>query len=165
MPKARNSRNRLRRLRRPSDTWEPLEHLTNCEEAIRTFERARGCTVPRLPPPPPSRVCGGRATLQPPAGFVVDPAPPPDLGSSLIGRQLLYWWPADGWQRGSIARVCPRTPFSHVVAYHRHTSALRGTADSLLDAASYGSRWVLLSPGPATGVSPVPPRRGRGPRP
>ena len=32
------------------------------------------------------------------------------------------------------------------------TSALRGTADTLLDAASYGQRWVLLSPAPAAGV-------------
>jgi hypothetical protein len=33
-------------------------------------------------------------------------------------------------------------------------SALRGTADSLLDSASYrdGARWVLLSPAPAAGV-------------
>ena len=30
-------------------------------------------------------------------------------------------------------------------------SALRGTADTLLNAASYGSRWVLLSPAPAGG--------------
>jgi hypothetical protein len=33
-----------------------------------------------------------------------------------------------------------------VVAYTRQTSALRGTVDTLLDAASYGQRWVLLSP-------------------
>jgi hypothetical protein len=29
------------------DTWEPLEHLTNCKEAIATFERATGRTLPR----------------------------------------------------------------------------------------------------------------------
>jgi len=54
----------------------------------------------------------------------------------------------------------PRGAFSHVVAYTRQTSALRGTADTLLDAASYGSRWVLLSPAPAGGVTlrPRPPR-------
>ena len=34
-----------------------------------------------------------------------------------------------------------------------------GTADTLLDAASYGSRWVLLSPAPAAGVA-----RALGPR-
>ena len=52
--------------------------------------------------------------------------------------------------------------FSHVVAYNRKTSALRGTADTLLDAAHFGSRWVLLSPAPAAGVAralrPRPPR-------
>jgi hypothetical protein len=37
---------------------------------------------------------------------------------------------------------------SHVMAYTRQTSVLRGTADSLLDSASYGARWVLLSPAP-----------------
>ena len=55
--------------------------------------------------------------------------------------------------------------FSHMVAYHRQTSesALRGTADTLLDAASYGTRWVLLSPAPAAGVARA--LRPRAPRP
>ncbi len=57
--------------------------------------------------------------------------------------------------------------FSHVVAYTRQTrtSALRGTADSLLDSASYGARarWVLLSPAPAAGVMAR--SRARQPRP
>ena len=86
---------------------------------------------------------------------------PGDLGAALVGRTLLYWWPTDGWQRGTVARLCPRGAFSHVVAYTRQTSALRGTADTLLDAASYGSRWVLLSPAPAGGVT----LRPRAPRP
>ena len=59
--------------------------------------------------------------------------------------------------RGIVGRLCPRgrSAFSHMVAYNRQTSALRGTgtADTLLDAASYGSRWVLLSPAPAAGVA------------
>ena len=80
-------------------------------------------------------------------------APPGDLGAALVGRTLLYWWPDDGWQRGTVARLCPRGAFSHVVAYTRQTSALRGTADTLLDAASYGTRWVLLSAAPAAGVT------------
>ena len=89
-------------------------------------------------------------------------APPGDLGAALVGRTLLYLWPEDGWQRGTVARLCPRSAFSHVVAYTRQTSALRGTADTLLDAASYGTRWVLLSPAPAAGAGralrPRPPR-------
>ena len=71
---------------------------------------------------------------------------------------MLYWWPDDGWQRGTVARLCPRGAFSHVLAYTRQTSALRGTAVTLPDAASYGSRWVLsLSPAPAApGCGPGP---------
>ena len=63
---------------------------------------------------------------------------------------MLYWWPDDG-----IARLCPRGAFSHMAAYNRQTSALRGTADMPLDAASYrdGSRWVLLSPAAAAGAA------------
>ena len=83
-------------------------------------------------------------------------------------RKILYWWPEDGWQRG---RLCQGGAFSHVVAYTRQTSALRGRADTLLDAASYCVRWVLLSPASGTGVarptdSAAPARRsGRAPRP
>ena len=66
---------------------------------------------------------------------------------------MLYWWPDDGWQHGTVVRPCPRGAFSHVVAYNRQTSALRGKAGTLLDAASYGSRWVLLSPAQAAGVA------------
>ncbi len=81
-----------------------------------------------------------------------------------MGRTILYWWQTDGWQRGTVSRLCPRGAFSHVVAYSRQASALRCTADSLLDAASYGIRWVLLSPAAAAGVSRDPPA-GPGRRP
>ena len=135
------------------DTWEPVENLTNCEEAIAAFERATGRSLPR-PAPHPPLAAGPAPPPPPPAGFTVDAAPPSDLGAALVrvGRQLLYWWPDDGWQRGSVARLCPRPAFSHVVAYTRQTSALRGTVDSLLDSASYGARWVLLSPAAVVGV-------------
>ena len=93
----------------------------------------------------------------------MEAAPPGDLGAALVGRTILYWWPDDGCQRGTVARLCPRGAFSHVVAYTRQTSALRGTADTLLNAASYGSRWVLLSPAPAAGVARA--LRPRAPRP
>ena len=137
------------------DTWEPLEHLTNCEEAIRAFERARGVVLPRAPAPPPSQPCGGVPPPLPPPGYTVEASPGGNLGAALVGRQVLYWWPEDGWQFGTVARVCPRAPFSHVVAYHRRSSALRGTVDTLLDDAHYGSRWVLLAPPPASGVTRV----------
>ena len=145
------------------DTWEPLDNLTNCAEAIAAFERATGLVLPRPAPPPPAAAAAAPPPPIPPAGFTVDVAPPGDLGAALVGKRLLYWWPGEGWQRGTVARLCTRGAFSHVVAYTRQTSALRGTADTLLDAASYGSRWVLLSPAPATGVAQS--LRPRTPRP
>jgi hypothetical protein len=39
------------------------------------------------------------------------------------------------------------TPFTHVVGYQHATAAFAGEVDSLLDAASYGSCWVVRSPG------------------
>ncbi len=145
------------------DTWEPLDNLTNCEEAISAFELATGRTPPRPPPAPPGRAAASPAPLAP-VGSAIEAAPPGDLrvGAALVGRTILYWRPTDGWQRGTVARLCPRgAAFSHVVAYSRQTSALRGTADSLLDAASYGIRWLLLSPAAAARAgSRVTPRRG-----
>ena len=76
-----------------------------------------------------------------------------------MGRTALYWWPDNGWQRCTVARLCPPCAFSPVVAYNRHTLALRGTPDTLLDAASYSSRWVLLA-GPGGGCGPGPSTQG-----
>ena len=81
----------------------------------------------------------------------------PAAGPDLIGRRILYLWPEDGWQLGTVARICRRTPFTHVVAYHRSSSTLRGTVDTLLDHSAYGSRWVLLSPAPASGAARIGP--------
>ena len=107
---------------------------------------------PRLAPPPPTCPAVAPPPI-PPTGFTVEAAPPGYLGAVLVGRTVLYWWPDDGWQRGTVARLCPRGAFSHVVAYNRQTSALRGTADTLLDAYSYSSCWVLLSPALARSVA------------
>ena len=57
----------------------------------------------------------------------------------------------------------PARRISHVVAYTRQTSALRGTTDTLLDAASYGQPWTcfLLIPLPAwTGLQTPPLSQG-----
>jgi hypothetical protein len=80
-----------------------------------------------------------------------------------------YWRPDDGWERGTVARLCTRCAFSHVEAYIRQMSALRGTADSLLDSASYGSgrpgRARSLRPGPVgAAVCQRPPPRPAGAR-
>ena len=77
--------------------------------------------------------------------------PPGDLGAARVGRTVLHWWPGDDWQRGIVAVLCSHGTCLHVVAYTRQTSALRCTADKLLDAASYGSHWVLLSTARAPG--------------
>jgi hypothetical protein len=86
---------------------------------------------------------------------------------------VLYWWPDDDWQRGTVARLCTRPVFSRVVAYTRQTpaSALRGTADSLLrldsesESAAGGpgrlnptapGKWVLLRLRRACGAAPAP---------
>ncbi len=93
-----------------------------------------------MPPPPSTDAAALRPTRQhrylpPAAGYTVDAAPPSDLGAVLVGRTLLYWWPTNSWQRGTVARLCPRGAFSHVVEYTRQPSALPCTADTLLYAA------------------------------
>ena len=133
------------------DSWEPIERLAHCEEAIAAFERANAISIPRPPPPPPSQPCGGAAPPIPPSGFTLLLSPPDPL-PDLIGRRIFYWWPDDGWQLGTVARQCVRVPFSHVVAYHRSLSALSGTVDTLLDRPAYGTRWFLLEPAAPTGV-------------
>ena len=75
-------------------------------------------------------------------------ASPADVlaGAALVGQVVLYFWPSDGWVRGTVARRSRAAGFSHVVRYAR-TSALGSTeTPSLLDAASHRptGRWMLL---------------------
>ena len=67
-------------------------------------------------------------------------------GSLALGAAILYWWPDEGWQFGRVRRRSRRAPFTHVVGYRHPTAAFAGAVDSLLDEASYGSRWVALVP-------------------
>jgi len=71
---------------------------------------------------------------------VVAVAGPPGLGSA-----ILYWWPDEGWQLGRVRRRSRKAPFTHVVGFRAPTAAFTGDVDALLDAASYGSRWVALT--------------------
>ncbi len=66
----------------------------------------------------------------------------------MLGASVLYWWPDYGWQRGVVARlrVCKRAPYSHVVGYRRPAATFALDVETLLDAPSYGLRWVLLVP-------------------
>ena len=114
------------------------------------FLSALGCLYkePQTEPgpdglPPRPAAAAGRRLLPPPippAGFTIDTAPPGDLrrGPELVGRTLLYWWPAEH----ASARAAPSR---RVVAYTRQMSALRGTADTLHDTASYGQPALGLS--------------------
>ena len=112
-----------------ADSWEPAEHLANCQERVAEYEAAaprrpkalrarqragpppltQAATTPAPPPPP-----AAAPPPQPPPGWAVAASGPPDLGSA-----LLYWWQDEGWQRGRIRRRCPgrRDPFTHVVGY------------------------------------------------
>jgi hypothetical protein len=68
------------------------------------------------------------------------------LGTSLVGRQLMYKWPADGWVRGTVLRRSRVAGFSHVVRYGAQSALGAAVVDSLLDADSHGpgGQWVLL---------------------
>ena len=141
------------------DSWEPVEHLTNCAERLAEYEaaaprrpkarraatrqtQARGGTssAPSAPPSPlPS----------PPAGWSLGAWAPPAVGDA-----VLYWWPEAGWQRGRVARLATRAPFTHVVRYRRPAAAFTGEVDTLLDPASYNVRWALLV---TTSADPRPP--------
>ena len=105
--------------------WEPLENLTNCEEAIAAFERSRGVKLSRRSALPLPRRRWWGVFLPHCPRYTVDPAPG-DLGRTLVGRRILYWWGEDGWQLGSVARVSSQASgsFSHDVAHHRGSFAL-----------------------------------------
>ena len=62
----------------PGDTWDPVEHLANCEEAIRDFERARGCTHTHTP-------SGAAAPPTTPGRFHRRPGTPDGLPGSIGG--------------------------------------------------------------------------------
>ena len=64
-------------------------------------------------------------------------------GQALVGRSILYRWPAHGWVRGRVVRLSRAAGFSHVVRYARGSALGSVEAASLLDAPSHG-RWVLL---------------------
>ena len=79
--------------------------------------------MPR-PQPPPGPLAP-RPGPEPPPGFSVDLNPPPDHPPSfLVGKKIQYYWPREGWRLGSVARLCTKPPFSHVVAHRALGSTL-----------------------------------------
>ncbi len=44
---------------------------------------------------------------------------------------LLYWWPTDGWQRGTVARLCPRGTWWHTPCKPRPCAAWRTRCSTL----------------------------------
>ena len=93
------------------DTWKPVEHLTNCETVLCDFEAAQGISIQRPSTQLAAPSSAQRPAPAPPPGFSIDPNPPPDDPPSLlVGRRMLYFWPSDGWQLGSVARLCTKRP-------------------------------------------------------
>jgi hypothetical protein len=86
------------------DTWEQLDNLTSCAEAIAAFEQATGRSLPRLPVAATGRRRRRAAAADPSGRFHRGRRAARRPGISLVGRTLLYWWPDDGWQRGTVAR-------------------------------------------------------------
>jgi hypothetical protein len=142
--------------------------MRGCPCRLQTSHRpgaASASTAAARPPPPPRRRrCRRPGSLSRRCRRGGRRASRGDLGAALVGWQGLYWWPDDGWQRSTVARLCPRchSARSHMVAY----LAAARTANSLLDSesASYGARSV--PPGVAVRVRVPRPgnrRHGRDP--
>jgi hypothetical protein len=75
--------------------------------------------------------------------------PPGDLGAALVGRRLLYRWPDECWQRGTVARLCQRCAFSHIMMVPIHGRRRRCTARPI-------RRLTPLRMGPGGCASPGP---------
>ena len=83
-----------------------------------------------------------------PAGFRLPTPAKVATGPALVGRTVLYYWPGDGWVRGTMVRHSRAHGFSHVVRYGPRSALGAAMVDSLLDPDSHGpaGRWVLLCP-------------------
>ncbi len=54
-----------------------------------------------------------------PAGFRLATTAKVLTGAALVGRSILYRWPAQGWVLGKVVRVSQVAGFSHGVRYPR----------------------------------------------
>ena len=67
-------------------------------------------------------------------------------GKALVGRSILYLWPAHCWVQGRVVWISRASGFSHVVRYARGSALGSVEAASLLDTPLHGpaGRWVML---------------------
>ena len=143
------------------DSWLRVEELEHCRDLVAEYDAAAprhharrrgpraarrgGAAAPPAPGPSPAAVVATPPTA--PTGFRL--ASPADVlaGAALVGQAVLYWWPSDGWVRGTVARRSRTAGFSaHVVRCGRTSALGVAVTPSLLDAASHGpnGRWMLL---------------------
>jgi hypothetical protein len=62
---------------------------------------------------------GGRVPPVAPSGFRLASPAEAQAGRVLVGRQILYRWPVQGWVLGKVVRVSRAAGFLHVVRYAR----------------------------------------------
>ena len=123
------------------DSWEPVEHLTNCPERIADYEAAasrRSQALPTLnplvqapssdvlPPQPPP-------TPSPPAGWTLSPWAPPLAGPSRRARRYCTGGPRTAGSRGAWIDPLPgrRSPTLCAIDALRRPSRVRWTRCSM----------------------------------
>ena len=113
------------------DEWLRLEELAHCPEKVAEYDaaapRRRGArragpadgpaAGPAPAPAPPAAPVLVVPSPAAPAGFRLATPTEVVTGSALLGRAVLFHWPADGWVRGTVARRSRAAGFSHVVRY------------------------------------------------
>ena len=83
-----------------------------------------------------------------PAGFRLAALAEGLTGAALVGRAVLYRWPAEGWVRGTVVRRTRAAGFTHVVRNGQHVGARVGRV-------ALASRRGLERPGRALGAPPA----------
>ncbi len=143
-----------------NDVWLRAEDLLHCPEKVAEYDaaapRRRGArrggpregsaAVPAAAAPSEA----GASPPVAPTGFRLASLAEAQAGRALVGLQILYRWPVQGWVLGKVVRVIRAAGFSHLVRYARGSAPGVGDAAFLLDTPSYDSgptgRWVMLCP-------------------
>ena len=130
------------------DEWLRLEELAHCPDKVAEYDAAPRRRADRsgdAAVPPPARAL---APCVAPVGFRLATAAEVVTGTALVGRAVLFFWPTDGWVRGTVVRRSRAAGFSHVIRYGPQSGLGAAAVTSLLDLAAHGpgGRWVLLCP-------------------